>query len=236
MHEFKKLMAHLGALIDDEALTRDEAAVTIARHMQQRLRCSRMSIWALEGEAGARTMRMLGGFDGSTQRALATSTLLTDAEFGPYFDALVGTSVCACTDTLADERLRSMRDSYLVPNDVRASLDATIGVNGTKVTTYRVKYVDGEEVSRELASEAVTVAPVNEVTSNGTRQPAPVPLVQAPSKCDGNYEGVCVPIDSDVDCEGGSGDGPSYIDGPLRVVGTDVYDLDRDGDGIACDK
>ncbi|MDQ0727245.1 G5 domain-containing protein [Microbacterium sp. W4I20] len=120
--------------------------------------------------------------------------------------------------------------------DIGKTVITTIGVNGTKVTTYRVKYVDGEEVSRELASEAVTVAPVNEVTSNGTRQPAPVPLVQAPSKCDGNYEGVCVPIDSDVDCEGGSGDGPSYIDGPLRVVGTDVYDLDRDGDGIACDK
>jgi hypothetical protein len=44
-----------------------------------------------------------------------------------------------------------------------------------------------------------------------------------------------VPIASDVDCAGGSGDGPAYVSGPVRVDGYDVYDLDRDGDGIACD-
>jgi hypothetical protein len=44
-----------------------------------------------------------------------------------------------------------------------------------------------------------------------------------------------VPIDSDVDCAGGSGNGPSYVSGPVQVIGPDVYDLDRDGDGIACD-
>lgn len=129
--------------------------------------------------------------------------------------------------------------------DVGQTVITTAGVAGTKITTYRVKYVDGVEVSREVAGEAVTVAPVHEVTSVGTRQPAPppppvapapVPLVQQPAgDCDSNYADVCVPIAPDVDCEGGSGDGPAYARGPLRVVGTDVYDLDRDGDGIACD-
>ncbi|WP_251053534.1 G5 domain-containing protein [Microbacterium sp. ISL-59] len=113
----------------------------------------------------------------------------------------------------------------------------TTGADGTKVTTYRVTYVDGVEVARESVSEAVTVAPVNEVTSNGTRPPAPapVPLVQPANDCHSSYAGVCVPIASDVDCEGGSGNGPAYARGPLQVVGPDVYDLDRDGDGIACD-
>lgn len=123
--------------------------------------------------------------------------------------------------------------------DVGQTAVTTAGVNGTKVTTYRVTYVDGEEVSREVVSEVVTVAPVNEVTSTGTRQPAPppapVPFAQPVGDCHPSYTGVCVPIDSDVDCDGGSGDGPSYASGPLRVVGEDVYDLDRDGDGIACD-
>jgi hypothetical protein len=44
-----------------------------------------------------------------------------------------------------------------------------------------------------------------------------------------------VPIASDVDCAGGSGDGPAYASGPISVVGPDVYDLDRDGDGVACE-
>ena len=129
------------------------------------------------------------------------------------------------------------------PNiDVGQAPITTVGADGTKVTTYKVTYVDGVEVSRDVVREAVTVAPVNEVTSNGTRQPppppppAPVPLVQPAAECHGSYAGVCVPIASDVDCEGGSGDGPAYVRGPLRVVGEDVYDLDRDGDGVACDK
>lgn len=126
------------------------------------------------------------------------------------------------------------------PNiDVGETLITTPGVDGTKLTTYRVTYVDGKEISREVAGEVVTVPPVAEVTSTGTRQPPPppasVPLVQPTNNCHPSYAGVCVPFDSDVDCAGGSGNGPSYASGPLRVVGNDEYDLDRDGDGIACD-
>jgi hypothetical protein len=53
--------------------------------------------------------------------------------------------------------------------------------------------------------------------------------------CNPNYAGACLKPDSpDYDCEGGSGDGPDYT-GVVRVVGPDVYDLDRDGDGVGCD-
>lgn len=55
------------------------------------------------------------------------------------------------------------------------------------------------------------------------------------SGCHPSYEGRCVPIASDVDCAGGSGNGPAYVRGPVRVVGPDVYRLDRDGDGIGCE-
>jgi hypothetical protein len=61
--------------------------------------------------------------------------------------------------------------------------------------------------------------------------PAPAPYVQ---QCDPNYSG-CVPIDSDVDCADGSGNGPSYVRGPVRVIGRDIYGLDRDGDGVGCE-
>jgi hypothetical protein len=76
-------------------------------------------------------------------------------------------------------------------------------------------------------------------------QPAPQPLaliatpspssVQSdPTKCDPNYD-PCVPVDSDVDCEGGGGDGPSYVRGPVRVIRRDIYRLDHDHDGIGCE-
>jgi hypothetical protein len=54
-------------------------------------------------------------------------------------------------------------------------------------------------------------------------------------ECHPSYEGACVPIASDVDCEGGNGDGPEYVRGPVYVVGPDDYELDRDGDGVACE-
>jgi resuscitation-promoting factor RpfB len=55
-------------------------------------------------------------------------------------------------------------------------------------------------------------------------------------ECDANYQGACVPVASDVDCAGGSGNGPSYVRGPVYVVGGDPYDLDRDKDGVACER
>ena len=58
-----------------------------------------------------------------------------------------------------------------------------------------------------------------------------VPLA---SSCDPNYT-PCVPIASDVDCSGGTGNGPAYVQGPVTVIGSDIYGLDRDGNGIGCE-
>jgi hypothetical protein len=68
-------------------------------------------------------------------------------------------------------------------------------------------------------------------TAQAAPKPAPKPQ---PSGCDPNYSG-CVPIASDVDCAGGSGNGPAYVSGPVRVVGTDKYGLDNDKDGLGCE-
>ncbi len=64
---------------------------------------------------------------------------------------------------------------------------------------------------------------------------APGPQAARAQDCDANYGGVCVPIASDVDCAGGSGNGPAYVEGPVYIIGSDIYGLDRDGDGVACE-
>jgi hypothetical protein len=112
----------------------------------------------------------------------------------------------------------------------------TAGVAGVRTKTYRVTLRDGVEVGRTLTANVVSRPPIDQVTTVGTLEPsaaAPAPPAGA-SGCDPNYSG-CVPIASDVDCAGGSGNGPAYVQGPVQVIGTDVYDLDRDGDGVACD-
>jgi len=79
-----------------------------------------------------------------------------------------------------------------------------------------------------------TRAVVVTVTAPAPSRP-PKPTSPPPSPCHPSYTGACVPYASDVDCAGGSGDGPAYVQGPVYVVGPDVYDLDRDGDGVACE-
>jgi hypothetical protein len=61
------------------------------------------------------------------------------------------------------------------------------------------------------------------------------PQLALAQSCDANYGGVCVPVASDVDCASGSGNGPAYVQGPVYVIGEDIYGLDRDGDGVACE-
>lgn len=62
------------------------------------------------------------------------------------------------------------------------------------------------------------------------------PAIAQSSGCDPNYAQLpCVPIAPDVDCADGNGNGPAYVRGPVRVIGRDIYRLDRDNNGIGCE-
>jgi hypothetical protein len=78
------------------------------------------------------------------------------------------------------------------------------------------------KAAAEQAAQQVLVAP-------------PAPPAAAPSNCDPNYSGACVPIASDVDCAGGNGNGPAYVQGPVTVTGSDIYRLDGNSDGVGCE-
>lgn len=117
---------------------------------------------------------------------------------------------------------RTVNDSSLAKGTSKVR---TRGVAGLKRLTYRVTVVNGVQTGKTLLREEIVKQPVTEVVAVGTKA----------SNCDPNYIWACVPIASDVDCAGGSGNGPAYVQGPVKVVGTDIYDLDADGDGIGCE-
>ncbi|HEU5156476.1 MAG TPA: G5 domain-containing protein [Streptosporangiaceae bacterium] len=118
---------------------------------------------------------------------------------------------------------RKVRDPNLAAGTTKVR---TRGRTGIKTLVYEVTLTDGVPTGKKLIRQEITRRPVTRVIVVGTKRER---------ECDPNYSGACVPIASDVDCAGGSGNGPAYVDGPVRVVGSDIYDLDRDGDGIACD-
>lgn len=74
------------------------------------------------------------------------------------------------------------------------------------------------------------------------RSKSECPRPEPPSDGGGGGGGVdcqgydpCLPPGPDVDCAGGSGDGPRYVQGPVTVTGSDPYGLDSDGDGVGCE-
>ncbi|ABM14579.1 hypothetical protein [Mycolicibacterium vanbaalenii] len=96
----------------------------------------------------------------------------------------------------------------------------------------------------KLAVLTIGVATALALTPAAHGEPSAAPRVQSygpalpqqpSSSCDPNYSGACVPVASDVDCAGGSGNGPAYVSGPVIVVGDDIYGLDRDGNGTGCE-
>lgn len=90
------------------------------------------------------------------------------------------------------------------------------------------------------AATTTTAVPVTAAPTTRATVARLVPATPAPAAggCHPSYSGACVPTGfSDVDCAGGSGNGPGYVIGKrFQVVGPDVYGLDgNDNDGIACE-
>lgn len=78
-----------------------------------------------------------------------------------------------------------------------------------------------------------------------TVTPTPIPVTKTDPKpavtetkqtsnCHPGYSGCLKMNAGDYDCAGGSGNGPNYT-GPVRVYGSDPFDLDRDNDGWGCE-
>ena len=94
----------------------------------------------------------------------------------------------------------------------------------------------------ELATTTLpptTLPPTTAPPPPPTTRRAPITTgATAGSGCHPSYSGACIPAEaSDVDCAGGSGNGPVYTSAKrFRVVGPDEYELDgNDNDGIACE-
>ncbi|HSH18488.1 MAG TPA: G5 domain-containing protein [Candidatus Saccharimonadales bacterium] len=103
------------------------------------------------------------------------------------------------------------------------------GRNGKKIVRAEVKNRDGIEVSRELISQEVTVAPVTKVIAIGTKHVPGWSADRSADTCDPHYM-PCVKLSArDIDCR--------EVGHRVRVVtiGEDPYGFDRDDDGEGCE-
>ena len=183
------------------------------------------------------TALALGGAPAPRAAASPSTTAATAATAATTTPAAVGG---AMERAAARVTYRIERERFRVPfHTKRVKTDrlrrgqtrvAAPGRAGTWVKVYRVKRVDGRVVRRQLLRGFMARKPHARIIQVGTRTAG-----QGGGDCHPSYRGACVPIASDVDCAGGSGNGPRYVQGPVYVVGNDVYDLDSDGDGVGCE-
>jgi hypothetical protein len=122
--------------------------------------------------------------------------------------------------------------------DVEVADESTTTAEETSTTEARVTTTAAPRTTTTAPPTTTTTEPPPPTTAPpppppAEPAPAPPPPPPLPGDCHPSYD-PCVPIVSDVDCAGGSGDGPVYT-GRVNVIGPDEYDLDRDGDGVGCE-
>ena len=126
-----------------------------------------------------------------------------------------------------------------------ASARQRLATNGLKLRVrYRptARFAAGTVISQSrrigagvAPSSAITLVIAKALPPPPTTQPPPPPTTPA-RNCHPSYEGACLdPTASDYDCAGGSGNGPRYVQGPVKVRPPDPFDLDADADGLGCE-
>ncbi|HET7736883.1 MAG TPA: PASTA domain-containing protein [Nocardioidaceae bacterium] len=125
-----------------------------------------------------------------------------------------------------------------IPSVVGASGSAaasTLRAAGYRVTTSTETRTSGSSdvVLSQSPSGGAQLLPGKEVHLVISKVVVPLASSGGGGNCTPGYT-PCLPPASDYDCAGGSGNGPEYT-GYVKVTGSDPYDLDADGDGIACE-
>jgi hypothetical protein len=120
--------------------------------------------------------------------------------------------------------------------DTERDTVTVLNVDGPIVT---IRLVADESGGRQSIYQGTYTADHGELVAAQVRRvPGPPPTTQPPGPdgCDPSYPDVCLdPAVGDYDCAGGTGNGPGYVEGPIRVRPPDPFGLDGNGDGVGCE-
>ncbi len=171
--------------------------------------------------------------------ALRISQLPVDAgQVHDLLNSLGKGAAVRCPDDVASDSGLLLRTGELAIERLGPTTSSTVTTDTTEVAAPSVTDTTAvtapstattRRTTTTTRAPATTVAPTTTVTS-------------APPPCNSNYSG-CLNRTGDYDCIGKTGDpdwqpgdGPNFASGPITVTGSDVFDLDLDGNGIACER
>jgi hypothetical protein len=147
---------------------------------------------------------------------------------------VLAAAVGSCVDGLGGRREPVRLAAEQAGATVSSGAEAAPPATAPPTTRARLRASTPTTTSTMTSTAPPTTARVKATTPPTTRRPRPT-TTRPPAGCHPSYSG-CLRIGiGDYDCASGSGNGPNYVDGPVRVRGIDPFDLDRDGDGWGCD-
>jgi hypothetical protein len=148
----------------------------------------------------------------------------------PAQEATVKSSTVTITGTVTPGSVVRAKLDHDDESDLGGEVARTISGDELDRFTVDVRLDPGENHVRVWAEKPGAEPAFTGVAVTRKTKPS------TPPGCDPNYTGACLdPHAADYDCAGGEGDGPEYVEGPITVVGEDHFDLDSNGDNIACE-
>ena len=199
--------------------------------------CQRKGFWALAGSIGALLLaaELIAGCGRAVTPAAATASTAAATTSAPAPTTTAPPLTTVRTATVP--RLVGMKTGQAKTALSRGGLRWTVSYRSTN------RFVPGTVISQsgKAGAEVRPGVRVALVVAKAPPPPPttapPPPTTSAPRNCDPAYPDVCLHQGiGDYDCAGGSGNGPNYVEGPLRVLPPDPFDLDGyDNDGIGCE-
>jgi hypothetical protein len=122
-------------------------------------------------------------------------------------------------------------------------VDALVGLALVAATFFVLTGGRDEPVAASAPTVVSAVEPAGPPTMPTTAPPPPATAAPAAAAnggaaaCHPSYQGTCIPPNvADADCYGIGDNGPWFVrEENIKVVGPDVFRLDVDFDGVACE-
>jgi hypothetical protein len=123
------LMRDLAHEVDAGRLTDLEAACKVAEYIHKALDCVHVTFWSVSGRIGQRVMRSVAAYDGVKGIATAGTAVFPESD-GGFLNSIARDGCYVCSDTFADPALSAVKETMLVPYNIRALLSASYGGRG----------------------------------------------------------------------------------------------------------
>ncbi len=130
MNDMEDFLNGITTALDAGEIDVPEAAQRTVRYVQRQIGCDVVACWVLQGEPPARSAKRIACADVDDPDAHLKPMVLDQAQCADYLELIATGGLFMSADAQEDPFLAAMRDVYLIPCGIRATMCVTIAVNG----------------------------------------------------------------------------------------------------------